>query len=79
MAAVSQSNSTSASPNATGVWNRLSPEEFQQLQEYTKCKISLFCLLLWLTKHLSVVACLVMFSGKQTRSFRMNDAVQHTE
>jgi len=37
MATVSQS-STSASPNATGVWNRLSPEEFQQLQEYTKCK-----------------------------------------
>lgn len=35
MATISQS-STSASPNATGVWNRLSPEEFQQLQEYTK-------------------------------------------
>ncbi|KAJ7386712.1 hypothetical protein OS493_006724 [Desmophyllum pertusum] len=35
MATVTQSN-TSASPNATGVWNRLSPEEFQQLQEYTK-------------------------------------------
>ncbi|XP_027043069.1 diacylglycerol kinase beta-like isoform X1 [Pocillopora damicornis] len=35
MATVTQSN-TSGSPNATGVWNRLSPEEFQQLQEYTK-------------------------------------------
>lgn len=57
MAAVSQSSS--ASPNASGVWNRLSPEEFQQLQEYTKCKMSLFCLLLWFTKYLSRVACLV--------------------
>ncbi|XP_068670745.1 diacylglycerol kinase beta-like isoform X2 [Montipora foliosa] len=36
MAAMSQSKNTSSSPNATGVWNRLSPEEFQQLQEYTK-------------------------------------------
>ncbi|KAM7434252.1 hypothetical protein ABFA07_015603 [Porites harrisoni] len=36
MAASSPSNNSSASQNATGVWNRLKPEEFQQLQEYTK-------------------------------------------
>ncbi|KAK2561367.1 Diacylglycerol kinase beta [Acropora cervicornis] len=36
MAAVGQPNHTSSSPSNTGVWNRLSPEEFQQLQEYTK-------------------------------------------
>ena len=44
MAAVGQPNHTSSSPSNTGVWNRLSPEEFQQLQEYTKCKDALILL-----------------------------------
>lgn len=79
MATVGQSNNASASPNATGVWNRLSPEEFQQLQEYTKCKLSLFCVFPWLTNLLSIEACLVLFGRlKQTRLLWMNDAVQYT-
>ena len=24
--------------HSSGVWNRLKPEDFQELQEYTKCK-----------------------------------------
>ena len=58
MAASSPSNNSCASQNATGVWNRLKPEEFQQLQEYTKCKIALLCFLNCYWKLLNPPLCL---------------------